>query len=451
MDDQLEPSPHSPDPCAQIAPETAASAPRMVVFLIVLSVVFSALRYTYSTFRVCLRQHEEQYFFDFNYFYFYASLARTGKPYWKREAIDEHAKQAHYRRCTNNPIYLPAVYLSFQPLTLLSVEEARVTWVLIEHASLLLALGLIVATLGLHKQPLALGVLGFLVFNYFPLRLNTWCGQTNNACLLMLALCFFLNKRGWQFLAGGALAIAALIKFTPAIIVGYFVWKRKVKVCLGFAVALALCIVIPMFIVGPDAQIQQAKNIFKHGKSNVYPGPPVHRAFGNSVARLLASPEGELTPTRLVFVKAAVAAFWIVVLGVAGWLTWPRASDHPLRQSFEYALAIGTPLMLSSIVEIHHCVWLLLPFAVMLTTPRSAQPRHFWLWLGAVYVLLGLEYWPDRFKALHYGPLSVMMMGKFVGIVGMWALVAAVLRRFPKAAVQDVIGSQNEANDSGNG
>lgn len=437
------------EPCTELASGKRAAAQRMVAFLIILCVVFSALRYTYATLRVCLRQHEEQYFFDFNSFYFYAGLARTGKPYWKRDAIEEHAKQAHYRRCTNNPIYMPVVYLSLQPLTLLSVGEARVTWVLLEHVSLLLALGLIVATLGLHKQPLALGVLGFMVFNYFPLRLDTWCGQTNSACLLMLSLCFFLNKRGWQYLAGGALALAAVIKFTPAIICGYFVWKRKVKVCVGFAVVLALCIVIPMFILGPDAQVQQAKNIFKHGKSNVYPGPPVHRAFGNSIGRLLASPDGKLTPARQTFVKAAVGALWVVVFGVAGWLTWPRSSDHPMRQSFEYALAIGTPLVLSSIVEIHHCVWLLLPFAVVLTTPVSAQPKYFWLWLGAVYVLLGLEYWPDRFGALHYGPLSLLMTGKFLGIAGMWALLATVLRRFPKAVEQGAAEQRNDVSDCG--
>ena len=167
-----------------------------------------------------------------------------------------------------------------------------------------------------------------------------------------------------------------------------------------------------------------------HARLHSYPGWPVHHALGNALARILLEPGRSLTAGELRLVKFIVAVFTLIVFAIAGWVTWPRRSEHPLRPAFEFALALATPLVVGSIVEIHHFVWLLVVFALLLTTPDFAQPRHFWLWLGGIYAVVGLEYWPDRFKILHYGLPSILLMGKWLAVCGIWGLVAAVLVRF---------------------
>lgn len=400
----------------------------IALFLIVVCVVFSGLQSAYFSLRVSL--HKEDHFYDFGHFYFYADMIRQDKPYWDKAAIAEHAKTTDYAYCPHPPTYLPAVFMAFEPLTHLGINKARFAWVALDLMLLLTSLALIAAALDLHRNPVALAAICFIAFNYHPLRANTEAGQTNNVCLLFLALGLLLNTRGWRFLAGGAVALAAVCKFTPALMLGYFIWKRNFRACFGFVVVLAACILIPVFVLGADAQIAEFENLRHFATFQSFSRSPVNHAFGNCVARLIGERDGDISPERLRVIKGFVVVYNVFILTFAAWLTWPRKHHGRDRLAFEYALGVGAMIVLGSLIESHHCVWLLIPFAVLLTTPPDAQPKCFWPVLGIAYLLIGLEYYPDRFRAFWHGPLSVMLMGKFVGILLLWCLTAVVTRRY---------------------
>ena len=428
MTDRLQPSNADPHASASGASDRPVAHHRVVVFFVILAVAFSGLRYSYESLRVCL--HRDEGFHDFAHFYFFAGMIHQGKPYWDKQAVAEHDKQFQHVYHGADSFYLPGLYLAFSPIAYLDFDTASLVWGAVNQIVLFAALSLIVATLRLHHRPIVLAAFAFMVFNYYPLRLNAECGQTNCLCLLWFALSLFFYTRDRHLAAGAALALAAVTKFTPAIALSYFIWKRQFKVCLGFMVALIAIILLPMLVLGVDAQIHQTKEFFFHARLHSYPGWPVHHAFGNAVARILLEPGRRLTAAELRLVNSIVAVFTLGVFAIAGWITWPRKSEHPQRPAFEFALALTTPLVVGSIVEIHHFVWLLIPFALLLSTPPRAQPRHFWLWLGAIYAVLALEYWPDRFKILHYGIPSIVLMGKWLAVCAIWGLIAVVLERF---------------------
>jgi len=99
-----------------------------------------------------------------------------------------------------------------------------------------------------------------------------------------------------------------------------------------------------------------------------------------------------------------------------------------------------------------HPVWAILPPA----TEEQPLGDEFFRQMKAAGVWMLCAFPTEHGYLLDdagFGDFMEAMAGRRVPLLMRpdWPLVAAVLRRFPKAAVQDVIESQNEANDNGNG
>jgi alpha-1,2-mannosyltransferase len=85
----------------------------------------------------------------------------------------------------------------------------------------------------------------------FPFQQNIVFGQVNSLALFFIVLCLFFSFRTRQeWLAGGALAAATLIKVTPAFLLMFFALNRKWKVLEGFAVGCAVFVLASFAVAG---------------------------------------------------------------------------------------------------------------------------------------------------------------------------------------------------------
>lgn len=85
---------------------------------------------------------------------------------------------------------------------------------------------------------------GVLALNLSAFEHDLLTGNINSLVLLSICLCFWAEARGRSAVAGVALAIASILKITPALLLLYFIANRKWKALAAFAVA-TIVIVLP--------------------------------------------------------------------------------------------------------------------------------------------------------------------------------------------------------------
>jgi hypothetical protein len=207
--------------------------------------------------------------------------------------------------------------------------------------------------------------------------------------LVVAALSALQSRR--DFLAGLVVALAASCKVTPVLFVPYLVWKRAWKSLAGVAVGIALFFwpgVVPAQFLGWEKNFQCVESWTAHMvKPFVVDGMVTSEHNNQSLPgltyRLLTHspsfvkyPEGIWTPDRYdnIASLSPEVARWLVKLcmGLFGLLIlWtcrtPRtdSSDANPRLAAEYSLIILGMLLFSERTWKHHCVTLLLPFAVL--------------------------------------------------------------------------------------
>lgn len=133
-------------------------------------------------------------------------------------------------------IYPPVFAVLIAPLTWLPRMVAGWTWLLAMQAAL--ALSLTVAVRAWDPAWTARWVAAVLTFSFFPLHVDIAQGQTNLLVLVLLVLGVVGILRG-QSQAGAWLGVAAAIKITPLLLLGWLLFQRRWRAAgflgLGFA------------------------------------------------------------------------------------------------------------------------------------------------------------------------------------------------------------------------
>ncbi|MHC4718008.1 MAG: glycosyltransferase family 87 protein, partial [Planctomycetota bacterium] len=96
-------------------------------------------------------------------------------------------------------------------------------------------------------------VMGLAVLVGAPLIISDFQhGNTNMFVLLAIAGHLWLYRKGHDFAAGAALAMAVCLKLTPALFGLYWLYQRNWKLLAGLVVSLGVAVVaVPMLAVGP--------------------------------------------------------------------------------------------------------------------------------------------------------------------------------------------------------
>ena len=269
--------------------------------------------------------------------------------------------------------YPPFAALVMSPLALITA------WPVAVAASLVLNAGAVALLLRwylvpiLQRQgwpiwtPCALAFLALLVFE--PSRDTFSYGQVN--LLLLVLVCSDLrNKR----FAGVGVGLAAAIKLTPAVFIGYLLLSRQYRAA-ATAIGTAAGVTVLAALVAPDAsRTFWTEAIWDTGRVGK-PYQVSNQSIQGVVARL------ELPST-----------WWLagVALVVAYWCWWVRTRRPDMTAG--YAVAGVIACLISPITWVHHLVWLLPALFLLVDRAVRSEPgevRRRWLaGLGAGCVVM---------------------------------------------------------------
>jgi hypothetical protein len=241
-----------------------------------------------------------------------------------------------------------------------------------------------------------------------------------NLFILFLVLAFLtLYQHKRDLLAGVTLALAAACKVTPGLFMPYLVWKRSWRALAGCAVGLALFHwpgFVPAAFLGWEKN-QEYLSGWYHGMVQpfVVEGKVttdlVNQSLPGVVYRLATHSPAETEWNKTVndYVPLRYANLLDLSTAQAKWLVkgcmglfallvvWccrtPTASRGGWRLSAEFSLVVLGMLLFSERTWKHHCVTLVLPFAVLsyyLATQRAGLVLRTYLGgtLAAVMLLI---------------------------------------------------------------
>ena len=238
-------------------------------------------------------------------------------------------------------------------------------------------------------------------------------GNINLFILFLVVAALFALSRKRDFLAGLLLALAIACKLTPALFIPYLLWKRAWRCLAGCIVGVMLFLVpglVPGTLLGFEANQQQLTSWYREMVRPYVVENKVQAKYSNQslvglVFRLTTQTpsfaEYDFVQERYVPLAYANVvsldprqAKWIV-LGCEGLFAalvlWrcraPLESRRGWRLSAEFAVVLLGMLLFSERTWKHHCVTLVLPFAVLCYYLAVEAPCHVRIGLMA---MLGL-------------------------------------------------------------
>ncbi len=215
-------------------------------------------------------------------------------------------------------------------------------------------------------------------------------GQLNLLVLLPLALVPELERRGHFRSVGMLIAIAAMLKFTPAILLLYFALRRRWQAVFAGLAGLAGLVLLCVVVVGPGVALASVGQALHVGASDA--------SLGHNEALL-----GALVGTLSITFPGAQSLFraleYVVLLafGLAvGSVLWRRwrpvgvaVADHE-KDAAGYGMALCVMVILWPTVWVHHYVWALPAAAVALALAVLWIPRHRGFWRIALPLFAAL-------------------------------------------------------------
>jgi hypothetical protein len=270
------------------------------------------------------------------------------------------------------------------------------TWLFLLGEAVAVALLLLV----LRREGSVLERVG--LYAWHPLAVSEIAGNGHVDALVLPALAGLLAA--WQArrfaLAGAAVALAALVKLGPILLVPALARRGGVRFVLT-AAGVAVLAYLPYAGVGGDVVGSIRRYVDR-------------QHFGGSLWPLLSDQLNDTT-TRVLLALALAAVVAVVAL---------RQHDAVEQVARSALLVLGSLLLVLGYIQPWHALWLL-PFFALTVAPG-------WLWLTGTLPLLylyGLDReLPDWVRPVVYGPLALWVV---------WRIVAARRRSRPVAPLPE--------------
>jgi alpha-1,2-mannosyltransferase len=230
---------------------------RIGAILFVLLLAGLAAAWVRSAWMVPLRNYP----FDFSINYTGSrllSVRGSDGPLYNRIALATEA--APY---TAYPVLYTKLYLTYiqTPLTaVLSVPVSRMPLddaqlVFLSLSNLLLVAAAAVMVIELRPSRLLVAAAFFIFATYEAMFDSLRLGQVDAIIVFCLALAFVLLRHGRHPLMGAPLALAAALKLSPVVVIGYFAWRRAWRVVGVAAASIVLLTVVSVLVAGWDNNV----------------------------------------------------------------------------------------------------------------------------------------------------------------------------------------------------
>ena len=345
-------------------------------------------------------------------------------------------------------IYPPAFAATLVPLTWISNDLAVRIWLILIELAVVLSVLLIYRSIGPPSRAELLALVAVLV-TFFPLINSAMTGTMNALILLLLTGAWAAWRSGRDVASGVMTAVAAVFKLFPLALLPYLAWRRHWKL-LAAMIGTGLAGIVAGFLVtGFDHNLYYYREILPHISAGT--GFRENQSIAGVTARLCAPATAE---------NGGDAGWcgrlldWPLVLALlAGVLTVARRGS---RSGLEFALAIATLPLISTVTWSFHLVIRILPIALLIRavftghTSRLATRLLIVAWLcfsigPAIHYLLivhPLPHWPGIADLGQRAITWLFSQTYFIGMVILVAsLRAAVRRQLPAHARSDRVAA----------
>jgi hypothetical protein len=350
----------------------------------------------------------------------------------------------------------PIMALLLTPIATLPPLAGALCWFYLKVGMTLLALWWIFRMIQTSEKPFPPWAQALtILLSLRPIMGDLSHGNVNLFILFLVIAGLYAFHRARDVLAGLTLALAMACKVTPALFIPYLLWKRAWKSLAGCAVGLVLfLVVVPGGFLGGSHNWESLHSWVEHMVSpyvvegtvttdhlnQSLPGL-VHRLATDSPSHvddhgtpLKYDNLAHLDP-RLAgwLIKSCMALFALVVVWVCRTPTTDRRS---WRLAAEFSLVLLGMLLFSERTWKHHCVTLVLPFAVLCYYLATCRPgpwlRGYLIGSLTVVVLLmtatgSTGFWP----ALDEFTRTAQVYGVYVWAYLVLVAALAVLLRRP--------------------
>jgi glycosyl transferase family 87 len=371
--------------------------------------------------------------FDLAINYSAATLVRTRTgniydPQALRYANDHYigVSKAHdllYKNTFGSYINPPTTAILLVPLSLLPFTAARIVFLLLNHALYLGAIALCLQTLNARWSSPATRVVVQCALLCSPATVSFFHGQADAFILFAFTMALRAALCARNGRAGAWIAAAAAIKGTPLLVLGFFAVRRKWSALAGAAVALMLCTLAEIAIVG--------QGTLRYFMTQVLPVVGKGSAFFQNQSLLglmyrFVTPWSALVSldampdhpwVRLVWATMSLSIFAITVVLVA------RASlDRPAIAGVAFGAFILVAVLVGAISWDHYMTWaMLLVVAVVIDwfETRWLAPRRFW-----------------TLFSIGAGLMLCPIVAQLVGTLGMLVLLGLVWSRLGSSSLR---------------
>ena len=269
------------------------------------------------------------------------------------------------------------------------------------------------------RQPYAGAIFLLLLLGWFyPLRFNIGAGQNNLLTLGLIVLGTELLARRRPWLAGLPLALAAVCKIVPLVLLAPLVLRREWR---GLASMLTWFLAFNLLALAwlPPAAFGDFSRAVAYKMQT-----DAHCVLSFSVHALAWRVSGSKAAAGLVQNLAFLAA-----IAAAAWLTLRRAAAWPeLTALWSVVFLIGSAFLGEA-----HLVFALPALALVVAALFAHEPLPLLPALAAALALalLGLEYHPDGLRLAFVWPFTVLLNLKLYGLLLLAMLLPRALARSP--------------------
>jgi hypothetical protein len=297
----------------------------------------------------------------------------------------------------------PIMAILLFPLAKLPAAPAALAWFYLKVVMTLLSLRWVFQLVAQPGRPFPAWACALtLILSLRPILGDLQHGNVNLFILFLIVASLAALQRRRDFLAGTTLALAIACKVTPALFIPYLAWKRAWKALAGVGVGLILFLwpgVVPGVVLGFEQNQQQLTSWYRE---MVYPfvvegkvtSDHPNQSLPGLVARMLThqpsfstyDEQGRYTPTEYDNVlslepmqarRIVQGCMLLFALMVVVCCRTPLSDRQGWRLGAEFALVVVGMLLFSERTWKHHCVTLILPFAVLCYYLAACRPRPF--------------------------------------------------------------------------
>lgn len=229
----------------------------------------------------------------------------------------------------------------------------------------------------------ALAVAAVLCLPFAPAEQTVLLGQIDLLVLLFLTVVPWLTRHGHERWVGGAIAIAAMLKLTPALLLLYLALRRRWVALSASLAALAALALVSIAVVGPAVFFAALPEALRVGSGDATLGH--NEALFAPLVGVVAGAYPDLAAIARIAEYALLAALALAV-GCVLWRSTGADAAQPRQGGTgsysaaandgpAYAVALCAMVLLAPAAWVHHYVWVL-PAAALVLGVTGAATLH---------------------------------------------------------------------------